>query len=121
MGYAGSYIDNLALADRTLAELLQRVAETGLADRTTVIVSSDHSWRIPMWHPEGGWTREDEAALGNRGFDQRPVLMVRFPKEQTGITMGAAFALIREHEMVERIVTERIASAQQLQQWAAGK
>ena len=121
MGYAGSYLDNLALADRTLAEVLNRISQTRLADRTTVIVSSDHSWRIPMWHPEAGWTPEDQVALGNRGFDERPVLMVRFPGQQNGITMGAAFALLREHAMVERILDQRIATAKELEQWAMGK
>ena len=121
MGYAGSYVDNLALTDRTLSELLQRIAETHLADRTTVIVSSDHSWRIPMWHPEAGWTPEDEMALGGRGFDQRPVLMVHFPEEQSGATVGAPFPLMREHVMIEGILDQRIATAQELEQWATGK
>ena len=74
-----------------------------------------------MWHPEAGWTREDEMALGGRGFDQRPVLMVRFPEEQSGATVGTPFPLMREHAMAEGILTERIASAQQLEQWATGK
>lgn len=121
MGYPGSYIDNLALADRALAELLSRIAQTGLAERTTVVISSDHSWRIPMWHPVAGWTREDEAALGNRGFDQRPVLMVRFPEERTGASVGAPFPLIREHEMVQGILAQRIGTPQELEQWAVGK
>lgn len=74
-----------------------------------------------MWHPEAGWTPEDEAALGNRGFDQRPVLMVRFPQEQSGATMGASFPLMREHAMIEGILDQRIATAQDLEQWATGK
>lgn len=121
MGYAGSYVDNLALADKTLAELLRRIAETRLADRTTVIVSSDHSWRVPMWRPQAGWTPEDEAALGSRGFDQRPVLIVRFPKEQTGATVGAPLPLKREHALIEGILDQRIATPQDLEQWATGK
>lgn len=121
MGYPGSYVDNLALADRTLAELLGRIAQTRLADRTTVILSSDHSWRIPMWRSQAGWTREDEAALGNRGFDQRPVLMVRFPQQQAGVTVGTPFPLLREHQMVEEILDRRIATPQELRLWATGK
>ncbi|HLJ78261.1 MAG TPA: hypothetical protein VKT75_12645 [Acidobacteriaceae bacterium] len=121
MGYPGSYVDNLALADKTLAELLQRIAQTQLAARTTIIVSSDHSWRIPMWRPLAGWTREDEAALGDRGFDQRPVLMVRFPQERRGGSVDAGFPLIREHDMMERILDERIRTPQELEQWATGK
>lgn len=121
MGYPGSYVDNLALADKTLDALLQRIALTGLADRTTVIVSSDHSWRIPMWKPEAGWTREDEAALGNRGFDQRPVLMVRFPEVQAGITLNRPFPLLREHGIVEGILDHRIATPQELEEWVAAQ
>jgi len=39
------YFDNAALADRFLGDMLKRLDETGLAARTTVIVSSDHHWR----------------------------------------------------------------------------
>lgn len=119
LGRPGSYVDNLALADKTLGELLQHIAKTAAADRTTVLISSDHSWRIPMWSPAAGWTREDEAALGNRGFDQRPVLMVRLPDERTGTLMTAPFPIIREHELIEMILKHRITTSEQLRDWAA--
>ena len=119
LGRPGSYIDNLALADRTLAQILDTIAQTGAADRTTVVISSDHSWRIPMWRPEAGWTQEDEAALGNHGFDQRPVLMVRFPGERDGAQVNAAFPIIREHDLVRAVLAQQITTAAQLQQWAA--
>lgn len=44
--YARSgYLDNLALADRTLARLRAALAASGLGERTALIVTSDHSWR----------------------------------------------------------------------------
>src|SRR6202035_2690953 len=58
----GVYIDNLALADKSLGELLTTLAATATAAKATVIVCSDHSWRVPMWRFTTVWTQEDEAA-----------------------------------------------------------
>jgi arylsulfatase A-like enzyme len=42
---SSDYLDNLALADRTIGELRASMENTGLWDRTAVIVTSDHSFR----------------------------------------------------------------------------
>ena len=76
----GSYLDNLALADSDLGELLEVVQSTRSAADTAVIVCSDHSWRIPMWRHSAWWTAEDEEAA-KKGFDARPVLLVHFPRQ----------------------------------------
>jgi len=39
------YLDNLALTDRTLGDLLRDLKASGMRDRTTIILSSDHWWR----------------------------------------------------------------------------
>jgi sulfatase-like protein len=77
----GSYIDNLALADLALGELLDTLQGTANWGRTTLVVSGDHSWRIPLWEFE--FTDEErQAARG--GFDPRPVLEVRLPGNHAG-------------------------------------
>jgi hypothetical protein len=40
-----SYLDNLALVDRTLADMRRQLEAQGDWDRTAVLVSSDHWWR----------------------------------------------------------------------------
>ena len=45
MSSSGTYLDNLALADETLAALQNDIQSTPAAGNTTLIVSSDHSWR----------------------------------------------------------------------------
>ena len=77
----GTYIDNLALADRTLSQLMATLNATALADKTAVIVCSDHSWRVPLWRPTPQWSKEEEIASQGR-FDQRPVLMIHYPGQQ---------------------------------------
>jgi hypothetical protein len=99
----GVYIDNLALADRSLGELLKTLAGTATAAKATVIVCSDHSWRVPMWRSTPIWTKQDEAASHGR-FDPRPVLMIHFPGQQTEQDVVRPYDEIRIHEMIETLL-----------------
>jgi Sulfatase len=100
-GKSGSYIDNLALADRSFAELMSALSSTPAAANTTVIVCSDHSWRVAMW--KQAWTKED--ALASKGrFDPRPVLIIHFPGQQAQQVISEPFQAIRIHEIIERVL-----------------
>ncbi|HEX3986900.1 MAG TPA: sulfatase-like hydrolase/transferase [Acidobacteriaceae bacterium] len=118
IGVDGSYLDNLVLADETLGELLEDIRKSGAEDRTTVIVSSDHSWRIALWRPTTDWRPEDTRASGGR-FDPRPLLMVHFPREDQGITSSRAFPLIAMHGMIEQMLAGRMQNVATLQSWVA--
>jgi hypothetical protein len=117
----GSYIDNLALADRSLGDLLQALAQTPSANQTTLIVSSDHSWRVGLWRHAFGWTREDELASGHGHFDPRPFLVVRFPEETSPAVIASPVPLLAMHDMIERMLAGQISSTQQLESWAAAQ
>jgi hypothetical protein len=99
----GSYIDNLALADLSLGKLIGVLSGTASAEKTTVIVCSDHSWRVPLWRPTGSWTKEDETASQGR-FEPRPVLMIHFPGQQSEHEVTASFDEIRLHEIIEKML-----------------
>ena len=99
----GTYIDNLALADRTLGELMGTLNATALAAQTTVIVCSDHSWRVPLWRPTPQWSKEEEAASGGH-FDTRPVLMIHFPGQSTEHDVTAPFEEVKIHDILERML-----------------
>ncbi len=100
------YLDNLALADRSLGQLMAAVQATTASSATTIIVCSDHSWRIPMWRSSGEWTREDEAASHGR-FDPRPVLMIHVPGQTTKREVSTPFDAIRLHEIIEELLAGR--------------
>jgi len=117
----GSYIDNLALADRSLGELLQALAQTPSADQTTLIVSSDHSWRVGIWRHAFGWTREDELASGHGHFDPRPVLIVRFPAQTAPAQVARPVPLLSMHGMIDRMIAGQLDDSRQLESWAAQK
>jgi hypothetical protein len=99
----GVYVDNLAIADKALGELLTTLAGTATAANATVMVCSDHSWRVPMWRSTSAWTKEDEAASHGR-FDPRPVLMIHFPGQQTEQDVERPYDEIRIHEIIETLL-----------------
>jgi hypothetical protein len=86
-----------------MGELMSTINATTLAGKTTVVVCSDHSWRLSIWQAVGLWTREEEMASGGR-FDPRPVLMIRFPGQQTGHEVSEPFDEIRIHEIIEHML-----------------
>lgn len=116
LGVVGSYLDNVALTDRSLGQLMEWISQTSLASKTTVIVCSDHSWRVPLWRIEPGWTKEDQEASRGK-FDPHPFLMVHFPLETTPETVAEPFPAIREHALVESLLHQPM-SARELKAWA---
>jgi hypothetical protein len=99
----GSYIDNLALADLSLGKLIGVLNGTAEAEKATVIVCSDHSWRVPLWRATGSWSPEDETASHGR-FETRPVLMIHFPGQQAQHDVTASFDELRLHEIIENML-----------------
>lgn len=117
VGVDGSYLDNMALTDETLRELNRDIETSELGDRTTVIVSSDHSWRISLWRHSSDWRAED-TRVAARGFDPRPVLLVHFPSESAAEVVARPFPLLAMHAMIEKMMAGEIENAQQLETWA---
>jgi hypothetical protein len=118
-GSGGSYIDNLALCDRVLGELEATIAGTRSAGMTTLIITSDHSWRVPLWRNTMGWTWEDEAASGGK-FDPRPTLIVRIAGENAPFTVTQPFPLLKEHDLVESLL-HGPTDAASLKSWAVAQ
>jgi hypothetical protein len=114
----GTYIDNLALADRVLEELTSSLNGTAAGSNTTLIVSSDHSWRIPLWRPAPGWTREEEAASQGK-FDTRPVLLIHFPAQSAEVRIAEPFDQVHLHEILERMIHGEMHSPQEVQSWVS--
>lgn len=109
----GNYLDNLVLADDTLGALLQEIDATPSASRTTVIVSSDHSWRVPIWRPAPGWSAEEERVSGGR-FDDRPVLLVHFPGQTSGNDVTANLPELLEHDIIAEMLRGKMNHSEDL-------
>lgn len=114
----GNYIDNLALADRWLAQTRALLESTGQWDSSTVIVMGDHGWRTTLiWEKMGKWTAEEQrASLGGK-FDTRPGYIVKLAGQQTGQRIDERFDAIRTRALIDELLAGRIHSPEDLKSW----
>ncbi len=72
-GQTNDYLGNLLLADQALAQLRAAIAKTSAASDTIFIVSSDHSWRVPIMAWSSGLDGK------RRSGPQAEVCLIRVP------------------------------------------
>jgi len=99
----GSYLDNLVLADDALSNILQWISATKSSASTTVVLCSDHSWRVPYWRGIANWSAEEQRASDGK-FDPRPVLMVHVPGQNRPDEVTQPFPAIKEHDLIENLL-----------------
>ena len=98
-----SYLDNLALTDRVLGQLLAILQSSPRWSQTALIVQGDHGWRTAMWRGLPAWTAEDEQA--SRGiFDPRPALLIHQPAQSQPQTVSAPWSIVQVHSVVEQLL-----------------
>lgn len=85
-GADGGYLDNLALADRVIAELRRGIERARLGDRTWIVVSSDRWWRASQHH--------------DGQVDHRVPFPVRPPSGGRAAHVDAAFNTLATHGLV---------------------
>ena len=111
----GSYFDNLVLADDLLGQLEEEIRQTPAADQTTLIVSSDHSWRIGLWKGGEFWTPEEEQIAATHRIDtRRPVFLVHFPGQQSSIDITAQQPELIEHDIIASMLQNKLQSPDDL-------
>lgn len=100
-----SYIDNLALADQTLGDLVGILQRSSQWRNTTVVVVGDHSWRVADWqgNPYYPWSTDDQAA-SHGVLDPRPMLMVHQAGQTQSATIAAPFPLQRVHDILDALI-----------------
>jgi hypothetical protein len=98
-----SYLDNLALTDRVLGQILATLQASPRWSQTTLIVQGDHGWRSAIWRGLPAWTAEDEQA--SRGlFDPRPALLIHQPAQSQPQTVATPWPILQVHSVVEQIL-----------------
>ncbi|MGB9031625.1 MAG: sulfatase-like hydrolase/transferase [Acidobacteriaceae bacterium] len=104
----GNYLDNLTLADDLLGKLLKEIDATSGGDPTAVIVSSDHSWRVPLWQHTPYWSAEEERVSQGR-FDPRPVFMIHFAGQRSGSEVLKPLSEFVEYDILSGMLEGKIA------------
>lgn len=110
----GTYLDNLVLADQSLGALRDVIRSTPAAANTTLIVSSDHSFRTFWWKGTGAWSTESMRATHGGRFDPRPVLMVQLPGGNTGQVIAKPVNAMIVHRILEDLLRGHLQTAADL-------
>ncbi len=98
-----SYLDNLALADRTLGKIMAQLQSSPRWKDTTVIVQGDHSWRTYLWNYLPAWTEEDDE-VSRSGFDPRPAVLIHRAGQTSPATDSSQWSLLGVHDVIEQVL-----------------
>jgi hypothetical protein len=104
----GDYLDNLVLADDSLGSFMEILHSMPEFENTSVIVSSDHSWRTFFWKPLPYWSAEDERVTHGGKFEPRPVLMVHLAGMNTGQIVAKSVNMLILHPILETLLRGQI-------------
>jgi hypothetical protein len=102
-GAEGGYLDNLALADRVMADLRHRMERARLDDRTWIVLSSDQWWRPPKHYDEE--------------VDHRVPFLVRPPQGGRTTHVDAAFSTVATHDLILAILRGSISDTRDAATW----
>jgi hypothetical protein len=104
-GEGGGYLDNLALADRMIADLRRRLERANLGDRTWLVVSGDQWWRASKRY--------------DGHVDHRVPFLVRPPDGGRALHVDAAFNTLATHDLLLAILRGSIGDTGDVAAWLA--
>jgi hypothetical protein len=103
---SASYLDNMALVDRTLGELRSAIERAGLWDRTAMLVSADHGWRTKLWRVRPEWTAEEEA--NSRDDTSGVPFLLKLPAQNSAVSYGKPFNTVITCRIITEILDGRL-------------
>jgi hypothetical protein len=115
------YLDNLALADRTVAELRQQMEQVGLWESTTVLISSDHRLRADrVWRQSVMWqepfTKVDPLVF-NSTADERVPFIVKLAGEKKALAYEPVFNTVLSHDLILKVLSGELSNAGDVADW----
>ena len=116
-----NYLDNLALADTTLALLRQNMERAGLWDSTVVLVSSDHALRRDQWQKSDGWSGDTLSAILDEGvsspdYDRIP-FMIKLRDQHEGSVYTQPFNSVLSSRVLLAILRGELSTVGDMVAW----
>ena len=99
----GTYIDNLALVDRTLLEIRRAMETAGVWDSTTVLLSADHFYR--------------NATLLDGKSDHRVPFLLKLAGQTTRSDYKRPFNTVVTHDLVLAILRGELQEPESVARW----
>lgn len=118
LGEESSYLDNLALTDRTLGELRAAMEAAGLWDETAVLVTSDHWLRVGQRKMNAAnlLSKEDVAVLSGRE-DFRVPFILKLPRQKEGSVYESRFNTVVSQDLLLAVLRGELTDARGVAVW----
>jgi hypothetical protein len=113
----GGYLDNLALADRTLGELRRAMEESGVWEGTNVLVTSDHFLRVNLWMSRRVRGPGDRELWARRKEDFRVPFLLKLAGPTGSLAYDAPFNTVLSHDLTVALMDGAITSYPDLARW----
>jgi arylsulfatase A-like enzyme len=110
------YIDNLALADKTMGHIRKLMEQLGTWDTSTVLVTSDHPYRTGMWMDSSIWT--PEMARITQGHSQPYVpFFLKLANQHSGNEYTTEFNNVLSGDLALAILEGRLKTQDEAASW----
>ena len=113
-----SYLDNLALVDRTVGEARRTLEGAGLWESTILMVTSDHPLRRRIWEDRYGWTPEIADAM-KRGESAAVPFILKLAGHHPAAVYEPAVSNVTAAKLSVATLSGDVATPQQVADWLA--
>jgi hypothetical protein len=116
---SNDYLDNLEVADMTIGKLRRLLENSGLDDRTALLVTSDHPFRKHMWSTRPTWTAEERATLGGKTCQCVPFLL-KLPRQNASAGYPRKFNTVITAQLLLSVLRGELHSSNEVIAWMDG-
>lgn len=111
-----SYVDNLALVDRTVGEMRYTLERAGLWDSTSILIISDHGLRPDLWRGQMGWTPELERLTAGRQSETVPFIL-KLAHQNHGAVYDRPFSSVVSSDLVLAMLSGEVSTPEGAASW----
>jgi hypothetical protein len=113
-----SYLDNLALTDKSFGAVRWAMEQAGVWQESVVIVSADHWWRTEeIWRSNADWTAEEERTVDSRPPDHRVPFMLKPAGISEPLVYDRPLNTVLTRRIVMAFLRREVASTKELAAW----
>ena len=113
-----NYFDNLALVDRVVGELRQKLEAAELWDSTSLLITADHGLRREQWHGHLGWNKEFDRLLANGSSPTVPFIL-KLAGRSDGVIYDQPLSNVVSGDLSLAVLSGAVATPQQAADWVA--
>jgi hypothetical protein len=108
----GTYLDGLALVDRTLGEIRQTLEQARTWESTTVLLTSDHPLRVDLWR-----SMHHRGLPANAQQSARVPFLLKVAGDKHGVDYPRAIQTVVTKDLLLAIMKGNVSTAEQVGVW----